>query len=86
VLARRTHIAMETSDRGLSAAGEAAALMAGPLRWDSGQPAREVEHYRAAVAAQRAAEEADSDAGADAIASAVPDIVPVRTGVDAASH
>ena len=52
----------------------------------AGQAAREVEHYRAEVAAQRASEEADSDADADAIARAVPDIVPVRTGVDAASH
>jgi len=86
VLARRTHIAMETADRGLATAAEAADLIAGPLRWDSGQAAREVEHYRAEVAAQRASEEADSDADADAIAGAVPDIVPVRTGVDAASH
>jgi glycerol-3-phosphate dehydrogenase len=86
VLARRTHIAMETTDRGLATAAEAAALVAGPLRWDSGQTAREVEHYRAEVAAQHAAEEAVSDADADAIAGAVPDIVPVRTGVDAASR
>jgi glycerol-3-phosphate dehydrogenase len=86
VLVRRTHIAMETPDRGLATAEEAASLMAEPLRWDSGHTAREVEHYRAEVAAQRAAEEADSDAHADAIAGAVPDIVPVRTGVDAASH
>ena len=77
---------METPDRGLASAVEAASLIAGPLRWDSGQTAREVEHYRADVAAQRASEEADSDADADAIAAAVPDIVPVRTGVDAASH
>jgi glycerol-3-phosphate dehydrogenase len=86
VLARRTHIAIETADRGLATAAEAADLIARPLRWDSGQAAREVEHYRAEVAAQQASEEADSDADADAIAGAVPDIVPVRTGVDAASH
>ena len=77
VLARRTRIAFETPDRGLSAAGEAASLMAGPLRWARGQAAREVEHYRAEVAAQRASEEADSDADANAIAAAVPDIVPL---------
>jgi glycerol-3-phosphate dehydrogenase len=77
VLARRTHIAFETPDRGLSAADEAASLMAGPLRWDDGQAGREVEHYRTEVAAQRASEEAASDADADAIATAVPDIVPL---------
>jgi len=70
----------------VATAEEAAGLMAGPLRWDSGHTAREVEHYRVEVAAQRAAEEADTDGDADAIAGAVPDIVPVRTGVDAASH
>jgi len=83
MLARRTHIAMETADRGLEVAEEAAALAAGPLRWDSGQTAREVEHYRAEVAAQRASEEAGSDADAEAIAGAVPDIVPVRAAADA---
>ena len=64
-------------------AEEAAALAAGPLHWDSGQMAREIEHYRAEVAAQRASEQAGSDADAEAIAGAVPDIVPMRTGADA---
>jgi glycerol-3-phosphate dehydrogenase len=81
VLARRTHIAIETPDRGLAAVGEAAELIAGPLRWTPEQTAREIENYQAAVAAQRAWEEAASDADADAIAGALPDIVPVvRTG------
>ena len=83
MLARRTHIAMETADRGLEVAEEAATLAAGPLRWDSGQVAREVEHYRAEVAAQRASEDALSDSDAEAIAGAVPDIVPVRAAADA---
>jgi glycerol-3-phosphate dehydrogenase len=83
VLARRTHIAMETPDRGLEAVAEAAELVAGALRWGSGQTAREVEHYRAEVAAQRASEEAGSDADAESIAGAVADIVPVRSGADA---
>jgi glycerol-3-phosphate dehydrogenase len=86
VLVRRTHIAIETPDRGLRCAEEAAALLAGPLRWDSGRAAREVEHYRAEVAAQRASEDAATDADAEEIAGAVPDIVPVRTGADAASR
>jgi len=84
VLARRTHIAIETPDRGLEAVEEAAALVAGPLRWDAGHMAREAEHYRAEVAAQRASEQAGSDADAEAIAGAVPDIVPVRTVAGAA--
>ena len=83
VLARRTHIALETPDRGLEALVEAAELVAGAMRWDSGQTAREVEHYRAEVAAQRASEEAGSDADADSIAAAVGDIVPVRSAADA---
>jgi glycerol-3-phosphate dehydrogenase len=83
VLARRTHIALETPDRGLEAVVEAAELVAGAMRWDSGQTAREVEHYRAEVAAQRASEEAGSDADADSIAAAVGDIVPVRSAADA---
>jgi glycerol-3-phosphate dehydrogenase len=83
VLARRTHIAIETPDRGLEAVTEAAELVARALRWDPGQTAREVEHYRAEVAAQRASEEAGSDADAESIAGAVADIVPVRSGADA---
>jgi glycerol-3-phosphate dehydrogenase len=87
VLARRTHIAFETPDRGLAAAAEAAELMAGPLGWSPTMIERETENYRAGVAAQRAWEEAATDADADAIASAVPDIVPVVANrVDAASY
>ncbi len=80
VLARRTHVSIETWDRGLSAAGEAAALMAGPMRWKSRQVARELENYRLRVAAERASQEADSDQDADAIRLGAPDIVPVVHG------
>jgi glycerol-3-phosphate dehydrogenase len=83
VLARRTHIAIETSDRGLEAVVETAELVARAMHWDSGQTAREIEHYRAEVAAQRASEEAGSDADAESIAGAVADIVPVRSAADA---
>jgi glycerol-3-phosphate dehydrogenase len=76
VLARRTRIAIETADRGLSAAEEAADLVAKPLRWDGGQVTREVEHYRAGVAAERASQDASTDADAGAIRDKVPDIVP----------
>jgi glycerol-3-phosphate dehydrogenase len=84
VLGRRTHIAVETPDRGVAALTEIAGLMAGPLGWDTDQVAREVEHYRAGVAAEQASQEAGTDADANAIRESVPDIVPVL-GADAAS-
>ena len=80
VLARRTHISIETWDRGLSAAEEAASLMAGPMKWKSRQVTRELENYRARVAAERASQEADTDQDADAIRLGAPDIVPVVSG------
>ena len=77
VLARRTHVSIETWDRGLSVAGEAAGLMAGPMGWRSRQVAREVENYQARVAAERASQDAETDQAADAISIGAPDIVPV---------
>ena len=80
-LARRTHITIETWDHGVSVAAEAARLMAGPLGWDSRQTAREVEHFRAGIAAERASQGASDDQAADAIRLGAPDIVPlVGTG------
>jgi glycerol-3-phosphate dehydrogenase len=80
VLSRRTHASIETWDRGLSAAEEAVTLMAGPMRWKSRQVARELQNYRARVAAERASQEAESDQDADAIRLGAPDIVPVVHG------
>jgi glycerol-3-phosphate dehydrogenase len=77
VLARRTHISIETWDRGLSAAEEVAELMAVPMKWKAKQVARELENYRAEVAAERKSQEADTDTDADAIRLGAPDIVPV---------
>jgi glycerol-3-phosphate dehydrogenase len=77
VLARRTHVSIETWDRGLSVAEEAAGLMAGPMRWRSRQVAREVENYRARITAERASQDAETDQDADAIRLGAPDIVPV---------
>jgi glycerol-3-phosphate dehydrogenase len=51
--------------------------MAGPMRWKSRQVAREVEHYRARIAAERASQDAGTDQDADAIRLGAPDIVPV---------
>jgi glycerol-3-phosphate dehydrogenase len=80
VLARRTHASIETWDRGVTAAEEAVALMAGPMKWKSRQIARELANYRARVAAERASQEAESDQDADAIRLGAPDIVPVVHG------
>jgi glycerol-3-phosphate dehydrogenase len=80
VLARRTHVSIETWDRGLSTAEEAATLMAGPMKWKSRQVARELENYRVRVLAERASQEADTDTDADAIRLGAPDIVPVVHG------
>jgi glycerol-3-phosphate dehydrogenase len=76
-LARRTHVSIETWDRGLSVAAEAAALMAGPMRWKARQVARELENYRVGVEAERASQDAETDQDADAIRMGAPDIVPV---------
>ena len=67
VLTRRTHISIETWDRGLSAAEEVAALMAVPMKWRHRQVSRELENYRTSVAAERKSQEADTDTDADAI-------------------
>lgn len=84
VLARRTHVSIETWDRGLSAADEVAELMAGPMKWRSRQVARELENYRAEVAAERKSQEADTDTDADAIRLGAPEIVPVLANGGAA--
>ncbi|HUA40236.1 MAG TPA: glycerol-3-phosphate dehydrogenase/oxidase [Streptosporangiaceae bacterium] len=80
VLARRTHASIETWDRGVSAAEDAANLMAGPMKWRPRQVARELENYRIRVEAERASQEADTDQDADAIRLGAPDIVPVVQG------
>ncbi|HTX81940.1 MAG TPA: glycerol-3-phosphate dehydrogenase/oxidase [Streptosporangiaceae bacterium] len=80
VLARRTHASIETWDRGVSAAEDAASLMAGPMKWRPRQVARELENYRIRVEAERASQEADTDQDADAIRLGAPDIVPVVQG------
>jgi glycerol-3-phosphate dehydrogenase len=79
-LARRTHASIETWDRGVTAAQEAVTLMAGPMKWKGRQIERELENYRARVAAERASQEAESDQDADAIRMGAPEIVPVLHG------
>jgi glycerol-3-phosphate dehydrogenase len=85
VLARRTHISIETADRGVGAAEPVARLMAGLLGWDEAAIAREVQTYRLRVAAERASQEAQDDRSADAARLGAPDIrtpaaVPAAAG------
>jgi len=77
VLARRTRISIESWDRGVAAAETVAHLMAKPLQWDAHQTEREVEHYRARVAAERASQDQPDDASADAVRLGAPEIVPL---------
>jgi glycerol-3-phosphate dehydrogenase len=77
VLTRRTRISIETWDRGVGAAEQAAALMAGVLGWSPEQVEKEVWHYRARVEAERASQEEPDDETADAARVGAPEIVPL---------
>jgi glycerol-3-phosphate dehydrogenase len=77
VLTRRTRVSIETWDRGLAAAEPAARLMAPVLGWTAEQVVREIEHYRARVAAERESQEMPDDETADAARLGARDIVPV---------
>jgi glycerol-3-phosphate dehydrogenase len=74
VLTRRTHIGFDVADRGALAAAPAAQLMAPELGWDQAAVDREVTHYRARLAAERAAHSMLDDAGADSARSPVRDL------------
>ncbi|MFF0658995.1 FAD-dependent oxidoreductase [Micromonospora tulbaghiae] len=76
VLTRRTHISIESFDRGLMAARPAATLMAPVLGWGDERIDREVAHYVARVRAERAAHDQPDDAAADAFRLDAPDVVP----------
>ncbi|MCE0764663.1 glycerol-3-phosphate dehydrogenase/oxidase [Pseudonocardia kujensis] len=78
VLTRRTRTSIETFDRGLGAAQEAADLMAPVLGWTEEQKAKEVEHYRGRVAAERESQTMPDDATADSARMGAPDVVPVN--------
>ncbi len=77
VLTRRTRISIETEDRGLEAARDAAAIMGEVLGWDDATRARELVHYDARVAAERDSQRMPDDHTADAARLGAPD---VRTG------
>jgi len=77
VLARRTRISIEAWDRGVSTAPLVARLMAGVLGWSADQQAREVQHYRARVEAERTSQKQPDDESADAARMGAPEIVPL---------
>jgi glycerol-3-phosphate dehydrogenase len=75
VLTRRTRISIETFDRGVHAAGPAAALMARELGWDDARTADEVDHYLRRVEAERQSQLMLTDQEADEARVKAPDIV-----------
>ncbi|GAA4606642.1 glycerol-3-phosphate dehydrogenase/oxidase [Actinoallomurus liliacearum] len=79
VLTRRTRIAIETWDRGIGAAREAAELLAPELGWSTEQTEREIEYYHKRVEAERDSQAQVDDQDADATRRGAPDIVPIAT-------
>jgi len=73
VLTRRTHIAFEAPDRGDLAAEDVARVMAPALDWDTASVEREVMHYRARLAAERAAQALLDDAASNSARMEVRD-------------
>ncbi len=74
ILTRRTRISIETEDRGEAAAEAVARLVAPVLGWDAAATAREIEHYRARVAAERESQQQPDDRTADAARLGAPDV------------
>ena len=79
VIARRTHISIETFDRGTEVAREVADLMGDALGWSAEQRDREVDHYVKRVEAERESQAQPDDETADAARMGAPDVVPVRS-------
>ena len=77
VLTRRTRLSIETWDRGLAAADAITPIVGEVLGWDEERRERELEHYRARVAAERESQTQPDDRTADAARLGAPD---VRTG------
>ncbi|WP_091551068.1 glycerol-3-phosphate dehydrogenase/oxidase [Micromonospora pattaloongensis] len=74
VLTRRTRISIETVHRGSESAEHVAEIMGSVLGWDAAVRAREVEHYRARVAAERESQQMPDDATADAARMGAHDV------------
>jgi glycerol-3-phosphate dehydrogenase len=78
ILARRLRVSVDTWDRGVDVAAEVAGIVAPVLGWDEATIAREVEHYRVRVAAERDSQEQLDDRTADSARLGAPE---VRVGV-----
>ena len=76
VLSRRTRARLLARDASADAAGSVAALIGGPLGWSEEEQRRQVEHYRASVAAERAALEAPAGAAAAGDRRVMPGWMP----------
>ena len=73
-LTRRTHISIETFDRGVAAANDVAPLMGEVLGWSDEELAREIEHYQARVAAELESQRMPDDRTADAARMGARDV------------
>jgi glycerol-3-phosphate dehydrogenase len=73
VMTRRTHISIETPDRGLSSVEEVADLVAAELGWTPQQRAAEVQHYRDRIASEIESQQVPDEARAASLRSAVVD-------------
>jgi glycerol-3-phosphate dehydrogenase len=73
VLTRRTHIAIETHDRGLAAAEALAPVVGSALGWSEARVAAELAHYRDRVAAELESQRLPDDGAAAAMRNAVLD-------------
>jgi glycerol-3-phosphate dehydrogenase len=76
VLSRRTRARLLARDASAGAAEAAAALVAGELGWSAEEQRRQVEQYRASVAAERAALQAPAAADAGAALKVLPGWLP----------
>jgi len=74
VLTRRTRISIETFDRGIEACEDVATVMGAVLEWGTEDLAREIEHYRARVDAERDSQAQPDDHTADAARLGAPDV------------
>lgn len=73
-LTRRTRISIETAHRGGDSAEHTAEVMGRALGWDDAIRTREVEHYRARVAAELQSQRMPDDATADAARLGAADV------------
>jgi glycerol-3-phosphate dehydrogenase len=64
ILARRTHVSIETRDRGQTAAKRVAELAGEVLGWDDARRAGEIARYEAQMEADRRAEREPTDEAA----------------------